>query len=135
MASDELGRSALARNGHMNRAAPHSPNAPERRGRSVAEHRTDAGRQHRCHRSAERRKAPLTDCIDPRHHDPQAPDREPVVDRVLRVAGYEVTRITWAQLDDEPEAIAADLRRLLDGNLRRRELKKNGPNASDYKRM
>jgi very-short-patch-repair endonuclease len=35
-------------------------------------------------------------------------------DRVLRVAGYEVTRITWAQLDDEPEEIAADLRRLLD---------------------
>jgi very-short-patch-repair endonuclease len=34
-------------------------------------------------------------------------------DRILRVAGYEVTRITWAQLDDEPEAIAADLRRLL----------------------
>jgi very-short-patch-repair endonuclease len=34
-------------------------------------------------------------------------------DRVLRVVGYEVTRITWAQLDDEPEAIAADLRRLL----------------------
>jgi very-short-patch-repair endonuclease len=37
-------------------------------------------------------------------------------DRVLRVAGYEVTRITWAQLDDEPEAIAADLRRLLSVN-------------------
>lgn len=34
-------------------------------------------------------------------------------DRLLRVAGYEVTRITWAQLDDEPEAIAADLRHLL----------------------
>lgn len=34
-------------------------------------------------------------------------------DRVLRVAGYEVTRIAWAQLDDEPEEIAADLRRLL----------------------
>jgi very-short-patch-repair endonuclease len=34
-------------------------------------------------------------------------------DRALLVAGYEVTRITWAQLDDEPEAIAADLRRLL----------------------
>jgi very-short-patch-repair endonuclease len=34
-------------------------------------------------------------------------------DRVLRVAGYEVTRITWAQLDDEPEEIAADLRRFL----------------------
>jgi hypothetical protein len=83
MASDELRGSALARNRHMNRAAPHSPNAPERRSRSVAEHRTDAGRQHRCHRSTERRKAPLTDCVDPRHHDPQAPDRKPVVDRVL----------------------------------------------------
>jgi very-short-patch-repair endonuclease len=35
-------------------------------------------------------------------------------DRTLRAAGYEVTRISWAQLDDEPEAVAADLRRLLD---------------------
>lgn len=35
-------------------------------------------------------------------------------DRALRVAGYQVTRITWSQLDDEPEAIAADLRQLLD---------------------
>lgn len=34
-------------------------------------------------------------------------------DRVLRTAGYEVTRIAWAQLDDEPEAIAADLRRFI----------------------
>jgi very-short-patch-repair endonuclease len=34
-------------------------------------------------------------------------------DRRLRVAGYAVTRIAWAQLDDEPEAIAADLRTLL----------------------
>jgi very-short-patch-repair endonuclease len=34
-------------------------------------------------------------------------------DRLLRVAGYSVTRITWNQLDDEPEAIAADLRALL----------------------
>jgi very-short-patch-repair endonuclease len=34
-------------------------------------------------------------------------------DRTLRVAGYSVTHITWAQLDDEPEAIAADLRALL----------------------
>jgi very-short-patch-repair endonuclease len=37
-------------------------------------------------------------------------------DRALRVAGYEVTRITWAQLDDEPKEIAADLRRLLAGD-------------------
>jgi very-short-patch-repair endonuclease len=34
-------------------------------------------------------------------------------DRILRVAGYSVTRITWNQLDDEPEQIAADLRALL----------------------
>lgn len=40
-------------------------------------------------------------------------------DRALRAAGYDVTRISWAQLDDEPEAVAADLRKLL----------------TDYKRM
>jgi very-short-patch-repair endonuclease len=40
-------------------------------------------------------------------------------DRALRVAGYSVTRLTWAQLDDEPEAIAADLRALLDSRRRR----------------
>jgi very-short-patch-repair endonuclease len=34
-------------------------------------------------------------------------------DRRLRVAGYSVTHLTWNQLDDEPEAIAADLRALL----------------------
>lgn len=34
-------------------------------------------------------------------------------DRLLAVAGYAVTRISWAQLDDEPEAVAHDLRTLL----------------------
>lgn len=34
-------------------------------------------------------------------------------DRRLRVAGYGVTRIAPEQLDDEPEAIASDLHRLL----------------------
>jgi len=34
-------------------------------------------------------------------------------DRILRVAGYSVTRLTWAQLDDEPRAVSADLRVLL----------------------
>jgi very-short-patch-repair endonuclease len=34
-------------------------------------------------------------------------------DRLLRVAGYGVTRIAWAQLDDEPEALARDLRALV----------------------
>ena len=33
-------------------------------------------------------------------------------DRVLRVHGYGVTRLTWNQLDDEPEKVAADLRAL-----------------------
>jgi very-short-patch-repair endonuclease len=36
-------------------------------------------------------------------------------DRILRVAGYSATRLTWSQLDDEPEAVAADLRELLRG--------------------
>jgi very-short-patch-repair endonuclease len=42
-------------------------------------------------------------------------------DRILRTAGYDVTRISWAQLEDEPEALASDLRVLL--------------SASHYKRM
>ena len=36
-------------------------------------------------------------------------------DRDLRVAGYSVTRLTWNQLEDEPESIASDLRSLLVG--------------------
>jgi very-short-patch-repair endonuclease len=38
-------------------------------------------------------------------------------DRILRTAGYSVTRISWAQLDDEPEAVASDLRALLSGSV------------------
>ncbi|HWN73661.1 MAG TPA: DUF559 domain-containing protein, partial [Solirubrobacterales bacterium] len=34
-------------------------------------------------------------------------------DRRLKVAGYSVTRLTWSQLDDEPDQIASDLRELL----------------------
>jgi len=34
-------------------------------------------------------------------------------DRKLRVAGYGVTRLTWNQLEDEPDSVAADLRALL----------------------
>jgi very-short-patch-repair endonuclease len=36
-------------------------------------------------------------------------------DRRLRVAGYSVTRIAWAQLDEEPEQVARDLRALIVG--------------------
>lgn len=39
-------------------------------------------------------------------------------DRILRTAGYSVTRISWAQLDDEPKAVASDLRALLSGFVR-----------------
>jgi very-short-patch-repair endonuclease len=35
-------------------------------------------------------------------------------DRRLRVAGYGVTRLTWTQLEDEPEVVASDLRVLLE---------------------
>jgi very-short-patch-repair endonuclease len=35
-------------------------------------------------------------------------------DRRFRVAGYGVTRLTWNQLEDEPEAVASDLRVLLE---------------------
>ncbi len=45
-------------------------------------------------------------------------------DRRLRVAGYGVTRITWAQLDDEPDEIAADLRVLLAGGVDNAEYKR-----------
>jgi len=34
-------------------------------------------------------------------------------DRILRFHGYSVTHITWNQLEDEAEALAADLRTLL----------------------
>jgi len=34
-------------------------------------------------------------------------------DRALRVAGYSVIRLTWAQLNSEPAQVAADLRELL----------------------
>ena len=34
-------------------------------------------------------------------------------DRRLRAAGYGITRIAWAELEDEPEEIAAEIRALL----------------------
>lgn len=39
-------------------------------------------------------------------------------DRRLTAAGYTVTHITWNQLEDEPEAVAADLRALLNNHKR-----------------
>lgn len=51
------------------------------------------------------------------HGTRSAFQRDRARDRTLRVAGYSVTRIAWAQLDHEPEAVAADLRALLAGRL------------------
>ena len=34
-------------------------------------------------------------------------------DRALKVAGYSVVRLTWAQLESEPAQVSADLRKLL----------------------
>ena len=36
-------------------------------------------------------------------------------DRALHVAGWRVIRVTWRQLYEQPEALAADLRKLLSG--------------------
>lgn len=48
-------------------------------------------------------------------------------DRKLRVAGYGVIRIAPEQLEDEPRAVAADLRALL-------AVAKEQSNTSQYKR-
>ena len=47
------------------------------------------------------------------HHTRSAFREDRARDRILRVAGYSVTRLTWNQLDDEPEAVASDLQVLL----------------------
>jgi very-short-patch-repair endonuclease len=49
------------------------------------------------------------------HHTRSAFQDDRERDRRLTAAGYTVTRLTWNQLRDEPEAIAADLRMLLRG--------------------
>jgi hypothetical protein len=48
-----------------------------------------------------------------RARDPGRLSEDRSRDRRLRVAGYGGARIAWGQLEDEPEAIAADLRALL----------------------
>jgi hypothetical protein len=47
-------------------------------------------------------------------HEPAAAfERDRARDRALAAAGFQAIRITWRHLHDEPEAVAADLRRLL----------------------
>jgi very-short-patch-repair endonuclease len=50
------------------------------------------------------------------HHTRSAFRNDRARDRALSVAGYSVTHLTWAQLDDEPAEVAADLRALLLNN-------------------
>jgi very-short-patch-repair endonuclease len=47
------------------------------------------------------------------HRTTFAFERDRARDRRLQAAGWTVVRITWRQLVDEPEAIRADLTRLL----------------------
>jgi very-short-patch-repair endonuclease len=49
------------------------------------------------------------------HQTRAAFERDRERDRMLSVAGWRVVRITWRQLRDEPERVAADLRKLLAG--------------------
>lgn len=49
------------------------------------------------------------------HGTDQAFEGDRYRDRALLVEGWRSTRVTWRQLRDEPEAIAADLRELLRG--------------------
>jgi Protein of unknown function (DUF559) len=50
------------------------------------------------------------------HATANAFERDRARDRALAAAGWQTIRITWRHLHDEPEAVAADLRRLLDRN-------------------
>jgi hypothetical protein len=47
------------------------------------------------------------------HFTKAAFERDRARDRVLTAHGWRVVRVTWAQLQHEPEAVAADLRRTL----------------------
>jgi very-short-patch-repair endonuclease len=47
------------------------------------------------------------------HGTPSAFQSDKSRDRILRVAGYHSTRVTWHQLEDEPRALATDLHTLL----------------------
>jgi very-short-patch-repair endonuclease len=47
------------------------------------------------------------------HDTAAAFERDRARDRRLHAAGWRVVRITWRQLREEPEALAADLRAVL----------------------
>jgi hypothetical protein len=50
-----------------------------------------------------------------KHHDnPAAFDRDRLRDRLLQEIGYHVLRVTWAQIESEPNSIVASIRRLLE---------------------
>jgi hypothetical protein len=47
------------------------------------------------------------------HAMPMAFERDRARDRALAAAGWRVVRVTWLQLNGEPESLAADLQTLL----------------------
>jgi hypothetical protein len=47
------------------------------------------------------------------HHTRAAFERDRARDAALQLAGYRVLRLTWRRLSEEPEAVAATIRRLL----------------------
>jgi very-short-patch-repair endonuclease len=49
------------------------------------------------------------------HDTARAFERDRERDRILLAEGWRTTRVTWRQLEEEPEAIASDLRTLLLG--------------------
>jgi hypothetical protein len=47
------------------------------------------------------------------HATARAFERDRARDRAMHAGGWRVVRITWRQLEEEPERIAADLRKML----------------------
>ncbi len=63
------------------------------------------------------------------HSTRAAFERDRVRDRTLQAAGWRTVRVTWHQLDHDPEALALDLDRML-GQVRRRPRTPPGPSRA-----
>jgi very-short-patch-repair endonuclease len=63
------------------------------------------------------------------HRTRAAYERDRARDRALTASGWRVIRITWRQLEDEPERLIADLRAALALGPAARSLRQNAANA------